>query len=246
MILGLLYYFLFGVAVALGLWYLWGWISGTDRQNKTWIALHKKGEINKAVAKASRKYPDKERFLMFWLQLQRLKKELPDEGVMAELGVYQAETAVVLQAIAPERALWLFDTFEGFRNDDLKEEFGNAKNYDATSFADTSVALIMEKLNHAGNVNIFKGNFADISSQIPEQKYALVSIDADLAAPTIAGLQYFWPRLLPGGVIVVHDFNPEWPALMQAVEQFLTTITETPVLIPDRDNSLVIVKNKTN
>ena len=183
---------------------------------------------------------------MFWLQLQRLKKELPDEGVMAELGVYQAETAVVLQAIAPERALWLFDTFEGFRNDDLKEEFGNAKNYDATSFADTSVALIMEKLNHAGNVNIFKGNFADISSQIPEQKYALVSIDADLAAPTIAGLQYFWPRLLPGGVIVVHDFNPEWPALMQAVEQFLTTITETPVLIPDRDNSLVIVKNKTN
>jgi len=101
-------------------------------------------------------------------------------------------------------------------------------------------------LNHAGNVNIFKGNFADISSQIPEQKYALVSIDADLAAPTIAGLQYFWPRLLPGGVIVVHDFNPEWPALMQAVEQFLTTITETPVLIPDRDTSLVIVKNKTN
>lgn len=247
MVLGLIYYLMLGIAGAFALWYLWGWISGYDKQNKTWIALHKQGEISEAVAKAYKNYPDKERFLMFWLQLRRIEKEMPDEGIMAELGVYKAETAVVLQAIAPKRPLWLFDTFEGFRIDDLRDEFGMAKNYDTSSFADTSVALIMEKLNHAGNVSIFKGNFADISSQIPEQKFAFVSIDADLAGPTMAGLQYFYPRLLPGGVIVVHDFNPDWPALMQAVEQFLTTIIETPVLIPDRHNSLVIVKNrKTN
>ena len=42
---------------------------------------------------------------------------------------------------------------------------------------------------------------------LEEERYAVVSLDADLYAPTLAGLEYFVPRMSPGGAIFLHDYN---------------------------------------
>ena len=87
-------------------------------------------------------------------------------------------------------------------------------------------------------------DFKQLVANIPERSYAFVSIDVDLGEPTMAGLRYFYPRLCPGGVIVINDYNHRWQGLMNAVDAFLDTITEQPVFIPDINNSLVLIKNK--
>lgn len=224
------------------------YIAWLDRQtgNGTlpvaYVQQKKEKTISQAVLKVQKNYPDSDRFFLFWLQIQHLEVNLP-QGAMAELGVYKGETALLLHALAPKRILHLFDTFEGFRPEDLTKETGEAATYKPHHFADTSVESVKEKLNNHPNIKFYKGDFATQFYLVENEKFALVSIDVDLAKPTDEGLRFFYPRLLPGGVIFIHDYNPKWPELMRVVDDFLKEIPENAMLASDKDSSLIIVKN---
>jgi len=48
--------------------------------------------------------------------------------------------------------------------------------------------------------------------------YKFVHIDVDLYHPTKDSLEYFWPRMALGGIIVTDDYN--WPGAKKAFEDF--------------------------
>lgn len=225
-------------------YYVVDWIRGNDRKQAYWVETNKAGRIDPALKKAFRNYPDKDRFMIFWLQKQRLEKE-GVAGSIAELGVYRGQTAALLMALFPESPLHLFDTFRGFRADDLRQESGEAATYTTANFADTSVAYVCNKLGNSPLIHVYEGNFTETRQQAESENFALVSLDADLEKPTFEGLEWFYLRLQPGGVLLVHDYNPKWPGLMRAVDTFTAQIPESPTLMPDRDGTIVIVKNKT-
>jgi O-methyltransferase len=50
------------------------------------------------------------------------------------------------------------------------------------------------------------------------QTYRFVHVDVDLYVPTLGALRYFWPRLVPGGVMVCDDYS--WPGARRAVQRF--------------------------
>lgn len=216
--------------------------SGNGNLPEAYVQQKKNKAISEAVLKLQKIYPDSDRFFLFWLHIQRLNTNLPD-GAMAELGVYKGETALLLHALSPNRPLHLFDTFEGFRQEDLNQEKGEAATYKPHHFADTSVESVKEKLKKHPNIKFYKGDFKTQCHLAEDERFALVSIDVDLAKPTAEGLRFFYPRLLPGGVIFIHDYNPKWPELMRVVDDFLKEIPENAVLASDKDSSLIIVKN---
>ncbi|MCQ4637053.1 class I SAM-dependent methyltransferase [Anaerovorax odorimutans] len=129
-------------------------------------------------------------------------------GSIAELGVYKGDTACVLNQRFPERRLYLFDTFQGFDSRDIatEMELGCSKAA-AGDFSDTSAEAVLSRMPHPDRVVIRKGYFPKTSAGLKEERYALVSLDADLYAPLSAGLEYFYPRLNPGGMILLHDYN---------------------------------------
>ena len=90
----------------------------------------------------------------------------------------------------------------------------------------------------------FYYHFPDSAKGLRENNYALVNMDADLYNPTKAGLEYFYPRISPGGVIMIHDYNEKWEGLMKAVDEFASTIPEPLVVIPDLDSTVMILKNR--
>lgn len=229
--------------VGFSAYYLWDWFRGNHRKAVAWVEANKKGQVPEPVQKAYAAYPDKERFLVFWLQIQQLEKRQL-KGDFAELGVYRGETAALLRALAPDRELHLFDTFCGFRQDDLVNESGEAASYTPANFADTSVSFVQNRLGYSNKIHYHEGNFKEVSEKLTEMQYALVSIDVDLQKPTADGLAYFYPRLQPGGVLIIHDYNPKWPGLMEAVDAFLHSIPESAAFMPDMNGSVVIVKNK--
>jgi O-methyltransferase len=49
-------------------------------------------------------------------------------------------------------------------------------------------------------------------------RYRFVHVDVDLYQPTKASLEYFWPLLVPGGVMVCDDYN--WSGAKRAVAEF--------------------------
>ena len=67
-------------------------------------------------------------------------------------------------------------------------------------------------------------------------------MDADLYMPTKAGLEFFFPRMSKGGIILIHDYNSDWPGLMRAVDEFVSANEVSLLPVPDADSSIMILK----
>ena len=73
-------------------------------------------------------------------------------------------------------------------------------------------------------------------------RYAFVSLDPDLYLPVLNGLQYFYPRMSPGGVILIHDYNSrQFPGAGRAVREYCTAHEIYPIPLMDMHGSAVIV-----
>jgi len=142
-------------------------------------------------------------------------------GSIAEVGVYQGDFAKHMNRIFPESRLYLYDTFEGFKKQDIDKEENKTKVETYHHYADTTVGMVMDKLPYPDKAVIRKGFFPD-TAVTGEDKYVFVNLDADLYAPTLAGLNYFWPQMADGGVIFIHDFfAPEFTGVKKAVTEFM-------------------------
>ncbi|MDP1621891.1 MAG: TylF/MycF/NovP-related O-methyltransferase [Bacteroidales bacterium] len=221
--------------------YLWIVFVIHDDDPEQWRHAVKSKQIPAKIKWIKRRYADKVRFFNWWFQIERLKREhVP--GVLVELGVYKGDSAQVIHHLDPERQLHLFDTFAGFTASDLLMENGEAATYTTKNFADTSVQTVLRKIDGNYNIIIHQGHFPE-SARGFHETVALVNMDADLYNPTKAGLEFFYPLLSPGGVIMVHDYNYKWPGIIKAVDDFVKTIPEKPVLLPDINGTVVLIKN---
>lgn len=199
--------------------------------------------LTENLVKLEKNYPDKVRFYTFWLQIDRLKNDnIP--GSFAELGVYKGETANIIHEMDSKRTLHLFDTFEGFDQQDLQVENSTEGKYSTNNFSDTSLESVKEFIDGNENVHYHQGYFPESTKNLEETNYAFVHLDADLYKPTLAALHYFYPRLSPGGVIIVHDYNHTWAGLRKAVDEFSKTIPEQIAEIADWHGSAMIMKDR--
>lgn len=163
-------------------------------------------------------------------------------GVCAELGVFQGDFAKVINWAFPERALYLFDTFEGFHSADVDVEKLRGLRTKFNDFSATGESFVLGRMPHPRNVLIRKGLFPTTAAGL-ETTFCFVSLDADLYAPIHAGLQYFWPRLNSGGYIMVHDYNnSSYPGVREAVWEFCGATAVSFVPIPDGFGSVVLAK----
>ena len=168
--------------------------------------IYKKNLINLGRQRDGISYNDYFRFSSLELIAYEItEKNIP--GCVAEFGVFRGEFAKYINSVFPDRKLFLFDTFEGFDVRDIKTEINN--NYSSAQkndFSDTSVNLVIKKMKYPENCIVKKGYFPETAMDI-EEKFVFVSIDVDLFDAIYNGLCYFYPRLMPGGYIFVHDYN---------------------------------------
>jgi O-methyltransferase len=175
------------------------------------------------------------RYATLGLAVQRVLDE-PIDGAMAEVGVWRGEMSAFLHRLAPSRRLYLFDTFSGFPKGDLPT------GAEDTRFRDTSVEAVRRRVGPSPNVTLKPGYVPDILGEAADQRFALVLLDLDLFEPTRASLEFFYPRLSPGGYLIVHDYNnPEsgW-ACKRAFDQFLSDKPEQLVELGDVWGSALI------
>ena len=171
-------------------------------------------------------------------------------GAIAELGVFQGDSAWQMNYYLPDKQFYLFDTFEGFSESDIATEKAYAFSHAlAGEFSDTSVGAVLERMPHPEMCKVRKGHFPETAAGLAHSDFAFVSLDADLYEPTMAGMDFFYPRLNENGVILVHDYhNTRYKGVRQAVkdyEQKLIRSGGAPLkLVPlgDLHGSCVIIK----
>ena len=165
-------------------------------------------------------------------------------GDIAELGVYKGNSAVVLAHYARThgRRLFLFDTFKGFEPVDFISGGDRVlMEMQKSEFADTSLEEV-RRLVGDRSVTYCSGRFpASATDEVDRSCFAIVHLDCDLYEPTKAGLAYFYPRLSPGGLLILHDYsNPYWEGVRRAVDEFVTTIPERLIVLPDKSGTAMI------
>jgi O-methyltransferase len=182
--------------------------------------------------------PDDVRYAFLALAIQRLKNENID-GAFAELGVYRGFTSKFMHQQAPDRRLYLFDTFEGFPAE-LSEASGDDR------FRDTSQESVARYIGGTENVLFRVGYFPATAAGLENIRFALVMLDCDLYESAVQGLRFFYPRLVPGGYFFLHDFNSTESnhAIERAVSEFMADKPEMPMEIPDEWGSAVFRKSR--
>ena len=162
-------------------------------------------------------------------------------GDLAELGVYRGNSAAVLAhyARAAGRELLLFDTFAGFD----RRDFDGVDKKRIIEFDDTSLDAVRGFVG-TDRTHFFPGRFPEsVPTGLETARFSVVHLDCDLYAPIKAGMEFFFPRLSPGGLMIVHDYaNPGWQGVKQAVDEVLAGRPERPILLPDKAGTAMIRK----
>lgn len=160
-------------------------------------------------------------------------------GTAAELGVYRGGFARCINALLPERKLYLFDTFEGFG----AREAADAAPGLVEAHRKADAARVLARMPHPERIELRPGLFPATAEGLEEERFALVSLDVDLEQSTLDGLRFFLPRLVPGGFLLLHDcLSPSLPgvarAFARAEEELGSRLPAVPMA--DRNGTLVV------
>jgi len=123
-------------------------------------------------------------------------------GDLAEVGVYQGASAKLLCLAKGSKPLHLFDTFTGLPPATAEDGTVHREHQYACS-----LESVQEYLQDFENVHFHPGLFPQSAADLEERRFSLVHIDVDLYQSTLGCLDYFYPRLIPGGVILSHDYS---------------------------------------
>jgi O-methyltransferase len=124
-------------------------------------------------------------------------------GDMAELGVAFGGSAKLILNYSENRPLHLFDTFSGLPNP-AKEDSAKFHAGDFRSDVNSVRAYLGDSAQK--RISFHVGLFPDTVGPVKDKFFSFVHLDVDLYQSTLAGLEFFYPRLSPGGVLISHDF----------------------------------------
>jgi hypothetical protein len=168
-------------------------------------------------------------------QLVQRTQNLP--GDIAELGVYRGGSAKLICLLKGDRRLHLFDTFEG-----MPTVRADVDRHRAGDFADTSVEGVREYLGTFAGVEFYPGLFPGSARALSgaPTRFSLVHLDVDIYESTKAGLEFFYPRLVAGGMMVSHDYRSRGcPGVRKAFDEFFADKPE-PVIELWKTQCLVV------
>ena len=160
------------------------------------------------------------------------------EGDLAEVGVFQGASAKLICEAKGDRHLYLFDTFEGLPD---PSDADNKRQYQFSAGQYLSdVDSVKSYLSDYRCVSIVKGMFPATVDVIAEvKKFSFVHLDVDLYQSTHDCIEYFYPRMSRGGIIISHDYVLA-SGVRKAVDEFFSDKPEPVIELCE--NQCVIVK----
>ena len=164
--------------------------------------------------------------------LYQLLQNSPPEGDVAELGVYNGGSARLLAKTLEKyhsgKNLFLFDTFEGLPFHDDKLDMHKSGDLQSNKFEE-----VKEYLNDCKNAIFYKGLFADTLQIVKNNIFSFVHIDADLYSSITECVEFFYPRLIKGGIIIFDDYGfVSCPGAKKAVDNLFIDKPEVPIYLP--------------
>lgn len=158
--------------------------------------------------------------------LELAERFLSVPGELVEFGCYRGDTSLLLERLierqAPEKRLWLYDSFEGLPEKTVEDASVAGEAFRAGELL-ASKREVVERFKKAGLrvPKIRKGFFEDLQPADVPEEICFAFLDGDLYRSIRVSLGLIEGRVR--GVIVVHDYNnPELPGVARAVDEWLS------------------------
>lgn len=173
---------------------------------------------------------DPGRFDLF-VKLLAEVEQLP-AGDYVEIGVLWGLTLKVIHVLMRQDCmLYAFDTFDGFVQRDLDIEKvhrpsqthnpGSSLTPDVDrNFFHTSTKRVDDFLGNPANLRIVQGWVPESLQPYLDLQWRFIHLDVDLYEPTIRSMELLWPKLVRGGVMLIHDYGVHAFAASDAVNEF--------------------------
>ena len=151
-----------------------------------------------------------------------------NQGNVAECGCWRGlssyQIAYTLKKMNFRQKFFIFDSFEGlseFQKEDGKEALAIREEDRRKEFA-CPLDCVRDNLSEFGFIDYKKGWIPGRFGEVSDLKFSFVHIDVDLYQPIRDALDFFYPRLVPGGIIVLDDYGYlDFPGAKKAVDEFL-------------------------
>jgi hypothetical protein len=156
-------------------------------------------------------------------------------GDIAEVGVYRGGSAKLIAEAKGDKQLYLFDTFAGLP--ELSQN-DNSAHFHPNQFP-ASFTEVKNLLKSYPNVHVYQGLFPQTGEVIKDKKFSFVNLDVDIYESTLKCLEFFYPRMNRGGIILSHDY-PKAAGVKKAFDEFFTNKSEIILEAPSRQQCLVI------
>ena len=187
-------------------------------------------DVWKSSPYLSRQRPDRK--FVLW-SMARNTSNLP--GDTAECGVLDGASSYLIcsaRATCASAEHHAFDSFEGLSAPRSEDRPSSNVAFEWAS-GDLSVPLeeAMHKLGRFDNIRYYKGWIPSRFEEVSARWFSFVHVDVDLYQPTKDSLEFFYPRLVPGGILLCDDYGYHTcPGARQAFDEFAATTPEQTVV----------------
>ena len=121
------------------------------------------------------------------------------------------------------KTMYLIDTFEGIpvelvteKEKKINKQYLNPKGYKGT------YSSVKQAFQGIDNIRIIKGKVPSCLGEVKSEKIAFMSIDMNSVVAEIGALEYFWDKIVEGGMIVLDDYgySPKYLEQRLAIDQW--------------------------
>jgi len=155
------------------------------------------------------------------------------DGSLAEVGVYTGGSAKLIALVKGQRELHLFDTFEGLPAPGR----GDPRIFRERQFS-ARMEAVQSYLSNFPNVHFHRGLFPSTATPVADRRFCFVNLDVDLYESTKAGIEFFYQRLVPGGILMSHDYHAA--GVRRAFDEFFADKAEIVVQQPAGAHCVVV------
>ncbi|MFT3879262.1 MAG: TylF/MycF/NovP-related O-methyltransferase [Gemmatales bacterium] len=160
-----------------------------------------------AAGKATGSWPDGDLRWRVYVALWAARQAWKLNGDFVECGVHLGGLATAILADlnwpqSPSRHFYLLDTFNGFPAD----QRGVAAEVHRDDYLDDVWPQVQSHFSKYPSAKLIRGAIPQTLAEVKSQQVAYLSIDMNCAEPEVAALEYFWPRMVPGGLVLLDDY----------------------------------------
>lgn len=161
------------------------------------------------------------------------------EGDIVECGVWKGGSIMAILKVLKDlnsfdRDIYLYDTFEGMSEPTEMDKSFKGESATSAYLAKNEFWKRMESLspleeveNNVRSINypiekihFIKGKVEETIPSIIPEKIAILRLDTDWYESTLHELEYLFPRLVKGGIIIIDDYG-HWQGCKKAVDEYL-------------------------